>query len=216
MKTSAITTIYDQYVMPTYPKTPFALVKGNGSFVSDAEGNMYLDFFPGWSVSGIGHCHPRVVKAIQKQVKTLIHVSNNYYHEWQGVLAKKLIDQAFHGRTLATITATGQPKYLRGFEPLPPGFMSVPFNDLAALESAITEKTAAIILEPIQGEGGIRVADAEYLKAVRALCDKQKILLIFDEVQTGMGKTGEMFAFQHFGIEPDILTLAKTLGGGEV
>ena len=253
MKTSAITTIYDQYVMPTYPKTPLALVKGNGSFVSDAEGNMYLDFFPGWSVSGIGHCHPRVVKAIQKQVKTLIHVSNNYYHEWQGVLAKKLIEhsfpgkvffcnsgaeaneaafklarkwgnpakneiiamkQAFHGRTLATITATGQPKYLRGFEPLPPGFMSVPFNDLAALESAITEKTAAIILEPIQGEGGIRVADAEYLKAVRALCDKQKILLIFDEVQTGMGKTGEMFAFQHFGIEPDILTLAKTLGGG--
>jgi predicted acetylornithine/succinylornithine family transaminase len=193
------------------------------------------------------------VKALQKQVKSLIHVSNNYYHEGQAILAKKIIQHtfagkvffcnsgaeaneaaiklarkfgnperneviafegSFHGRTLATVTATGQKKHQKGFDPLPPGFVHVPFNDLGALERAISPKTVAIMLEPIYGEGGIRVADKKYLLALRRLCSEKNILLIFDEVQTGMGRTGKMFCYQNFGIEPDMLTLAKSLGGG--
>jgi len=121
---------------------------------------------------------------------------------------------AFHGRTLTTLSATPKPKYQDGFYPLPPGFKYVPFNDIEALKEAITDKTAAIMIEPVQGEGGIHVADKDYLKAVRDLCDDKNIVLIFDEVQCGMGRTGRMFAFEHYGVEPDILTLAKALGGG--
>lgn len=121
---------------------------------------------------------------------------------------------SFHGRTLATITATGQPKYQKGFEPLPAGFKYVPFSDVTALENAITPETAAVMLEPIQGEGGVHVADGSYFKKVRQLCDDNGVLLVLDEVQTGMGRTGKMFAFEHYGIEPDAVTLAKALGGG--
>jgi len=216
-------------------------------------GKKYLDFFPGWAVSGIGHCHKEVVKAIKDQAGKLIHVSNNYYHEGQGDLAKEIVsnsfpgkvffcnsgaeaneaaiklarkfgnperneiitmERSFHGRTLATVTATGQAKFQKGFEPLPAGFVTVAFNDLSALERAISPKTAAIMLEPIQGEGGVRIADASYLMAVRKLCTEKNILLILDEVQSGMGRTGKMFAYQNAGIVPDILTLAKALGGG--
>ncbi len=245
--------LYYDYVVPCYTKTPLVLQRGRGTRVWDAHGDEYLDFFPGWAVSGLGHCHKRVTEAIKRQVEQLMHVSNNYYHEEQGRLAETVIrhsfpgkvffcnsgaeaneaafklarkhgnpqrneiiamDRSFHGRTLAAVTATGSAKYHEGFEPLPQGFVHVPFNDFAALEKAVTSKTAAIILEPIQGEGGINVADAHYLSSVRRLCNDKKILLIFDEVQTGMGRTGRIFCFKNFGIEPDIMTLAKSLGGG--
>lgn len=123
-------------------------------------------------------------------------------------------ENSFHGRTYATLTATAQPKYQKGYEPLPGGFRYVPFNDLAALKSMVSEKTCAILLEPIQGEGGINIPDEGYLQAVRQLCDESGALLIFDEIQTGMGRTGKLFAYQYFGVKPDIVTVAKGLGGG--
>lgn len=245
--------LYYDYVVPCYTKTPLVIERGKGTRVWDAQGDEYLDFFPGWAVSGIGHCHKRVVEAIKRQAERLIHVSNNYYHELQGLLAEEVIrhafpgkvffcnsgaeaneaafklarkcgnpakneiitmDRSFHGRTLAAIAATGQSKFREGFEPNVPGFASVPFNDFAALEKAVTPKSAAIVIEPIQGEGGIRVADSQYLSQVRRLCNDKKILLIFDEVQTGMGRTGRMFCYKNFGIEPDVMTLAKSFGGG--
>lgn len=122
--------------------------------------------------------------------------------------------KSFHGRTMGAITATGQPKYQQGFDPLVPGFSHVPFNDLAAMEAAITDKTCAVILEPVQGESGVYPATREYLQGVRQLCDERGAVLILDEVQTGLGRTGKLFAYQHYGIEPDIITLSKALGGG--
>lgn len=245
--------LYYDYVVPCYTRTPLVLERGKGTRVWDAQGDEYLDFFPGWAVSGLGHCHRRVVEAIKRQAERLIHVSNNYYHELQGLLAEQIIrhsfpgkvffcnsgaeaneaafklvrklgnpsryeiitmERSFHGRTLAAMTATGQTKYQEGFQPLVPGFKTVPFNDFEALERAITPQTIAIALEPIQGEGGIRVAGSPYLSAVRRLCSDRKIYLILDEVQTGMGRTGRLFCYKNFGIEPDIMTLAKSLGGG--
>ncbi|MGH7198930.1 MAG: aspartate aminotransferase family protein [Candidatus Omnitrophota bacterium] len=245
--------LYYDYVVPCYNKTPLVLERGKGTRVWDAHGEEYLDFFPGWAVSGIGHCHRRVTEAIKRQAERLIHVSNNYYHELQGLLAEEVIrhsfpgkvffcnsgaeaneaafklarkfgnperneilsmDRSFHGRTLAAVTATGQKKHQEGFEPLPAGFVTVPFNDFAALERAVTPKTVAVILELIQGEGGVRVADQQFVSSVRRLCNDKKMLLIFDEVQTGMGRTGRMFCFKNYGIEPDVMTLAKSLGGG--
>ncbi len=123
-------------------------------------------------------------------------------------------EQSFHGRTLAALAATAQPKYQQGFEPLPTGFVTVPFNDLVALRSAITPKTCAVMLEPVQGEGGVHPATPEYLQGVRRLCDERGLVLVLDEIQTGIGRTGKLFAYEHFGIEPDVLTLAKALGGG--
>ncbi|MEE8360351.1 MAG: aspartate aminotransferase family protein [Candidatus Omnitrophota bacterium] len=254
MDTGSIVDLYKKYVMPTYARVPLVLAKGKGAKVWDAEGNEYLDFFPGWAVSGIGHCHPRVASALAKQAGKIMHVSNNYYSEMQGLLAKKIIELSFpgkvffansgaeanecaiklarkygnkenryeiitmvgsfHGRTLATIAATGQDKVKIGFDPLPEGFRHVPFNDFEALKDAITDKTVAVMLEPIQGEGGINIADKSYLENVRKLCDDKDMLLIFDEVQTGMGRCGKFFAYQHFGIQPDVMTLAKSLGSG--
>ncbi len=245
---------YNEYVMPTYGRVPIVLVKGKGVNAYDIEGKEFLDFFPGWAVSGIGHCHPKVVRAIKEQAGRMIHVSNNFYNDLQGKLAAKIIEHSFpgkvffcnsgaeaneaaiklarkagypqgkneiitmegsfHGRTLAAITATAQPKYQEGFGPLPGGFVYAKFNDLGSVLSKITEKTAAIMLEPIQGEGGINVGSEEFITGLRKVCDEKRILLIFDEVQTGMGRTGKMFCFQHYGITPDIMTLAKTLGGG--
>lgn len=122
--------------------------------------------------------------------------------------------RSFHGRTLAALAATGQPQYHAGFEPLPAGFSYVPLNDMQALKDAIDDETIAVMLEPIQGESGVRACDVEYVREVRALCDERDILLIFDEIQTGIGRTGTMFAFEHFGVRPDIMALAKGLGGG--
>ncbi|MBI4355989.1 MAG: aspartate aminotransferase family protein [Candidatus Omnitrophica bacterium] len=245
--------LYDRYVMPTYTKTPLVIERARGSTVWDAEGVRYLDMFPGWGVSGVGHCPPRVAQAVARQVKRLMHVSNNYFHAAQALLAQRLSERAFdgkvffsnsgaeaneaaikltrkfggpdryeilttensfHGRTLATVTATGQPKYQAGFDPLVPGFRSVPFNDLEAMRRAVTHQTGAILVEPVQGEGGIQIAAVEYLRGLRQLCDARDLLLIVDEVQTGLGRTGRWFAYQHAGIVPDVMTLAKTLGGG--
>ncbi|MDD5085311.1 MAG: aspartate aminotransferase family protein [Candidatus Omnitrophica bacterium] len=254
MKTQDVQNLYKEYILPTYKYLPVVLVKGKGSRVWDIEGKEYLDFFPGWAVSGLGHCHPKVVSAIKEQIKKIIHISNNYLNLRQAQLAREIsnhsfparvffsnsgaeanegaikfarkygsesgryeiitMEGSFHGRTLAAITATAQPKYQKGFEPLPEGFKYVPFNDPEALRRAVSDKTIAILLEPIQGEGGINVARPDFLKGVRALCDEKDLLLILDEVQSGIGRTGKMFAYQHYGLEPDLMTLAKSLGGG--
>jgi predicted acetylornithine/succinylornithine family transaminase len=253
MRTEDIRSLYEKYVLGTYSYEGICLIKGSGARVEDSEGKKYLDFFPGWAVSGIGHCHPRVVNRIREQAGRILHVSNNYYNELQGQLARRIIEasfpgkvffansgaeaneaaiklarrfgdpgryeiitmeRSFHGRTLATLTATGQEKVKKGFSPLPEGFRHVPFNDIGALMSALNEKTAAVMLEPVQGEGGINVAEAEYIAELADICRNRGILLIFDEVQTGMGRTGKMFAYQHYGVEPDAMTLAKSLGGG--
>jgi predicted acetylornithine/succinylornithine family transaminase len=253
-KTQKIESLYEKYVMHTYKRVPLCLEKAKGAIAWDIDGNKYLDFFPGWAVSGIGHCHPAVAKAVAKQAAKLMHVSNNYYSEPQALVAKAIIEnsfpgkvffgnsgaeaneaavklarkyghdkgrfeiitmnKSFHGRTIAMITATGQDKVKIGFEPLPAGFVHVPFNDIEAVKNAINEHTIGIMLEPIQCEGGINIPSIEYMKALRALCDERDLVLIFDEVQTGMGRAGKMFAYQVFGVEPDVMTLAKSLGGG--
>lgn len=253
-KTDKIVSLYDKYVMKTYTRVPLCIEKAKGATVWDIDGNKYLDFFPGWAVSGIGHCHPAVAKAVAAQAKKLMHISNNYYARPQAMLAKAIIENAFpgkvffgnsgaeaneaavklarkygsttgryeiittlksfHGRTLAMITATGQDKVKHGFEPLPAGFVHVPYNDLSAVERAINDKTIGVMLEPIQCEGGVNIATFEYMQGLRRLCDERDLVLIFDEVQTGMGRSGEMFAFKNFGVVPDVMTLAKALGGG--
>ena len=249
---------YKDYIMPTYTKMPYIFVKGKGMKLSDIDGKEYLDFFPGWGVGNVGHCHPAVMCAVRDQVAKLIHLPNNYYHPAQARLAAELIrlsfpgkvffsnsgaeaneaaiklarafgskdtpqpryeiitfENAFHGRTLATITATGQKKYSRGFEPLVEGFKTnLLMNDFSALEKAVTQNSVAILIEVVQGEGGIQVASVDFMRNVRKLCDERKMLLIIDEVQTGMGRTAKMFGFQHYGVIPDIITLAKSLGGG--
>ncbi|HEY5627614.1 MAG TPA: acetylornithine transaminase [Nitrospira sp.] len=257
MPTDELKQAAEQYLMGTYTRQPISIVRGRGSKVYDLEGREYIDFVGGIAVNILGHGHPDLVLAIQRQAAQLIHTSNLYYSEPQVKLAQTLVDhsfadkvffgnsgaeaneaaiklarrysfgkygvgrsdiitmkQSFHGRTMATLTATGQEKVQKGFEPLLPGFSHVAFNHLGELEQAVTEKTAAIMLEPIQGEGGVYVADREYLKAVRDLCTEKDILLIFDEVQTGMGRTGTLFAYEQLGVQPDIMTLAKGLGGG--
>lgn len=246
-----------RYVMNTYNRFPLVLRKGRGMKVWSTDGKEYLDFVSGVAVNILGHCHPKVVIAIQKQAQRLLHISNYYYIEPQIKLAKLLVERSFadkvffcnsgaeaneaaiklarkyakdnvhpkrfeiitannsfHGRTLATLTATGQEKIRKGFEPLVPGFKHVPFNNLHALSKAITKDTCALLLEPIQGEGGVILPDQNYLKDVRELCNRYNILLILDEVQTGMGRTGKLFSHEHFGITPDIMTIAKGLGGG--
>ncbi len=257
MNSSEIIDAGNRWVMKTYGRLPLALVKGSGVKVWDAEGKEYMDFVSGLAVNSLGHCHPAVVKAIQKQAETLMHVSNLYYIEPQVKLARILVEnscadrvffcnsgaeanegaiklarkyadmkgnperyeiitalKSFHGRTLATITATGQPKYQQGFDPLPAGFKYVPINDLNALREVISPNTCAIMLEPIQGEGGVNELEPSYIKEVRKICDEQGLLLIFDEIQCGLGRTGKFLGYQHFGVEPDIFTLAKALGGG--
>ena len=256
MTSQEVMTLYDRYVMPTYVRSPLVIVKGKGSRVWDPEGREYLDLFPGWGVSGLGHCHPWVLRALRGQSTKLVHVPNNYYHVTQWRLAKKLIEasfdgkvffansgaemveaaiklvrrwgststpprheiivmeQSFHGRTTGAMSATGQPKYQEGFGPLLPGFICVPFHDLDAVRRAITPRTVAIFLEPIQGEGGVRIATEAFLQGIRTLADEHGLLVVYDEIQTGMGRTGKLFAYQHMGIEPDVLLLAKTLGGG--
>jgi acetylornithine/N-succinyldiaminopimelate aminotransferase len=246
-----------RYIMNTYNRFPVMLRKGRGIKVWSADGKEYLDFVGGVAVNILGHCHPRVVVAIQKQAQRLIHVSNYYHIEPQIKLAKLLVtnsfaekvffcnsgaeaneaaiklarkyfkekgdpkrfeiitaDNSFHGRTLATLTASGQEKIQKGFEPLLSGFKHVPFNDATAISKSITKDTCAVMLEPIQGEGGVIVPDQNYLKEVREICHEQNIFLILDEVQTGMGRTGKLFAYEHFDIQPDIMTIAKGLGGG--
>ena len=242
-----------RYVLGTYAPD-LTLVRGSMAHVWDDRGNRYLDFGTGISVCNLGHCHPRVTEAIQRQAATLVHVSNLYFNENQPRLAARIAEHSFggkvffansgaeanegmikfarrwgnpqgrheivtmrdsfHGRTLATLAATGRAKYRAGFQPDMEGFVHVPFNDLDALEDAIGEQTAAVLLEPVQGEGGVIAADRDYLIAVQELCRERGILLLLDEVQCGMGRTGAYFAHQHYGLTPDAMSLAKSLGNG--
>ena len=244
---------YDEYILSTYSRTPVIFVKGKGMTLVDITGKKYLDFFPGWGVNNVGHCHPKVMSAVRDQIGTLIHIPNNFYHPNQAKLAKEIIrwsfpgkvffcnsgaegceaaikfaraygkgkrheiitmTNSFHGRTMGALAATGQAKYQNGFHPLPPGFKIIPFNDIDAVKAAVNDNTIAIMLELVQGEGGINIAGKEYIRQIRELCTQKDILLILDEVQTGMGRTGEIFGFKHYGIEPDLMILAKALGGG--
>lgn len=245
-----------KYVMHTYSRIPLVIDRGEGVRVWGKDGKEYLDFISGIGVNAIGHCHPQIVAAINRQTRKLFHCSNLYYIELEARLARVLCDisfadkvffsnsgaeaneaaiklarkfgskqngkpyqiitmkDSFHGRTITTLKATGQTKYQHGFGPFPPGFRYASFNDLKAVRSSVSNKTCAIMVEPVQGEGGLNVASENFLKGLRQLCDKKGILLILDEVQCGLGRTGEMFAYEHYRIEPDIMTLAKPLGGG--
>jgi acetylornithine aminotransferase/acetylornithine/N-succinyldiaminopimelate aminotransferase len=257
MNTAEIQEMTSRHLMKNYPQRRIALVRGKGSRVWDADGKEYIDFGAGIAVCSLGHCHPRITRAIQEQAATLVHVSNLYLIEPQAQLGRLLCEHSFaagvffcnsgaeanegamklarkyakdqghperfevvsmegsfHGRTLATVAATGQDKVHRGFEPLPDGFRHAPWNDATGLERTVTDRTAAILIEPVQGESGIHSARPEFLKKARAICDDRDILLIFDEVQCGMGRTGTLFAYQGYGVEPDVMTLAKALGNG--
>lgn len=245
---------FQRFVIANYTRYPVCLVRGEGSHVWDDEGNRYLDFFPGWGCDLLGHCPPRIVRAVQEQVAQLIHVPNTWYTEAQGRLAQALSERtgwggqsffcnsgaeaieaaikiarlngkpgrykiismlnSFHGRTLGALSATGQPKYHQGLEPLLAGFSYAPYGDLDAAAKLIDSETCAILLEPIQGEGGINLPPPGYLQGLRELCDRHRLLLIFDEVQAGMGRTGRWFAHQHWDVQPDVMTLAKALAGG--
>lgn len=245
--------LFGQYVIGNYRRYPVNLVKGSGSTVWDAEGHEYLDLFPGWGCNLLGHCPPRVVEAVQRQVAELIHVPNTWHMELQGRWAQLLVDRAFdaqvffcnsgaeanetaiklarltqgpdrykiitfqnsfHGRTFGALSATAQPKYHAGVGPMLAGFTYCPWGDLKAVASRIDDATAAIMIEPIQGEGGVYVPEPGYLQGLKQLCDEHGLLLIFDEVQTGCGRTGQWFGYQYFEVEPDIITLAKSLCGG--
>lgn len=252
MKIEDIFDTYKECIMPTYTKSPLIFVKGKGSRLWDIHNKAYLDFFPGWGVCNLGHCHPKVTQALREQAGKLIFIPNNYYHPNQAKLAKEMVywsfpskvffcnsgaeaneaaikfsrkygkgrfeiitfENSFHGRTLAALAATGQKKYQSGFEPLPEGFKTVKFNDLEAVKNALSAKTVAVMLELVQGEGGINIAKKDFVIGLRKLCDENNLLLIFDEVQTGIGRTGKLFCYQHYGVTPDIMTLAKGLGGG--
>lgn len=246
--------LFNRTVISNYTRYPVCLVRGEGSRVWDAEGNAYLDYFPGWGCGLLGHCPPRVVAAVQKQVAELIHVPNTWYTEAQGLLADALSQRtgwggkcffcnsgteaneaaiklarltagpgrykivtafnSFHGRTMGALSATGQPKYHQGVHPLLPGFSHVPFGDLDAMAKQIDKETCALMVEPIQGEGGVNMPPDGYLEGLRKLCDQHQLLLILDEVQSGMGRTGVWYAHQHWKVVPDIVTLAKALAGG--
>ena len=252
MKLEEVFASYKENIMPTYTKVPLVFVKGKGSKLWDIHNKVYLDFFPGWGVGSLGHCHPKVMQAVRDQISKLIFIPNNYYHIPQAKLAKEIVywsfpskvffcnsgaeanegafklarkfgqgryevitfENSFHGRTLATIAATGQKKYQEGFSPLPEGFKTVKFNDLEAVKNSISDKTVAVMLELVQGEGGINIASKEFVLGLRKLCDEKKLLLIVDEVQTGIGRTGKLFGYQNYGIIPDVMILAKALGGG--
>jgi len=257
MITTDILADSQSYIMNTYNRQPLVLVKGRGTRVYDSDGREYIDFVSGVAVNNLGHCHPRVVVALQKQAQRLMHVSNHYHNEPQINLAKMLVthsfaDKAFfcnsgaeaveaaiklarryaretlkqdryeiitmrgsfHGRTMGALTATAQETLQQGYEPVVPGFKYVPYNDIESLEQAITKHTCAVLVEPLQGEGGVIVPEVGYLRSIRELCDHHNILLMLDEIQTGMGRTGKLFGYEHEKITPDVATLAKGLAGG--
>lgn len=244
-------------VLPTYNRAPLSFVKGEGSWLIEADGTRYLDLGAGIAVNALGHAHPTLVAAITEQAQNLWHVSNLYRIPQQQALADLLVDKtfadtvfftnsgtescelavkmarkyfyekgqpqrtgiiafsgSFHGRSSAGIAAAGSEKMIVGFGPLLPGFVHLEFSDHEALNAAVTDTTAAVLLEPVQGEGGIRPVPDQCLKGLRDLCDSHDILLIFDEVQCGMGRTGKLFAHEWSGISPDIMMVAKGIGGG--
>ncbi len=245
-------------LMPVYPRCGVRPVRGEHCHLISEDGTRYLDFASGIAVNILGHSHPHLIGALQRQVETLMHVSNLYGSPQGEKLAQRLVDMtfadtvfftnsgaeavecaiktarayhqyhgqspdrfeiitfrnAFHGRTMGTISASDQDKMHKGFLPLLPGFHYVDFNDLEAVKALIGPHTAGILVEPIQGEGGIREGDEAFIKGLRELCDAHDLMLIFDEVQCGVARTGAMFAYEHYGIEPDIMAIAKGIGGG--
>src|ERR1700723_4183571 len=250
-----------RYLLGTYSRYPIVLTRGKGVFLYDLEDRRYLDFVSGLRVNALGHAHPRIVKMIREQVGKLIHVSNLYYHEYQGELAEKLctllgssfgnaraffsnsgteaiegaiklarlaghraggdgksrlvaLEGSYHGRTFGALSLTGQDKHRKGFEPLLEDVTFVKQNDLASLRAAISDETCAIVLEPVFGEGGIYECSVEFLQECRALADRHHAALIFDEIQCGLGRTGTIFAFQSFGVTPDIVAIAKPIAAG--
>jgi acetylornithine aminotransferase/acetylornithine/N-succinyldiaminopimelate aminotransferase len=259
-ETKRIRELFDQFVVPSYSRFDLVLERGEGSYVWDVDGKRYLDLAGGIAVCSLGHAHPEITKALTEQAKKLIHVSNLYYTEPQGQLAKRIIDHigpgrvffcnsgaeaneglfklarkfghaegryeiitttdSFHGRTLAGIAATGQEKIKKGFAPEVVGFGQVPFNNVEAMRRTITKSTAAILVEPVQGESGITIAKAEYLIGLRRLCDEHNLLLLFDEVQAGHFRTGKFQSWQRIlemedvDLLPDGASMAKSLGGG--
>jgi acetylornithine/N-succinyldiaminopimelate aminotransferase len=237
-------------VMPSYARLPVAFVRGEGSRLWDAEGNRYLDFLCGISVTNLGHCHPRVVAAVREQAGRLMHTSNLFYTEPAMRLARRLSEcslggkvyfansgaeaneaaiklvrkakpsgdvivfhGAFHGRTYGALSATPQESKQAPFAPLVPGFRVVA-PDPQALADAVDARTAAVVLEPIQGESGVNVLSEELLAVARAACDEHDAALVFDEIQCGMGRTGTLWAYEQTGVVPDAITVAKALGGG--
>jgi len=245
---AAIQALFHKHVVPSYARFELALTHGSGSYLYDVAGRRYLDLGAGIAVCCLGHAHPEITKALVEQSEKLVHVSNLYYTEPQGRLAEALVNllapgkvffcnsegryeiitalNSFHGRTLAGIAATGQEKWRKGFEPAVPGFRHVPYNDLDAVRAAISPATVAVLIEGIQGEGGITAARPEYLLGLRQLCDEKKLLLFLDGVQDGYFRTGRFQSFQRI-LEnaergtrdaecflPDGVSMAKSLGGG--
>jgi predicted acetylornithine/succinylornithine family transaminase len=246
-----------KYLLNTYARYPLAVARGKGVYVYDVNGRRYLDFLTGLGVNALGHAHPRIVKVIRGQAAKVIHVSNFYYNEYQGLLAEKLctksgldraffsnsgteaiegalklvraaghatggpdkciliaLDNSFHGRTMGALALTGQAKYRKDFDPMLEGVRFVPRNSVEALRDAMDDRVCGIVLEPIQGEGGIQESSAEFLQVCRQLADQHQAALIFDEIQCGLGRTGQLFAFQHFGVLPDVVCLAKPIAAG--
>jgi acetylornithine/N-succinyldiaminopimelate aminotransferase len=248
-------------VMPVYGRCEVEPVRGEGCYLYDADGHRWLDFAAGIAVNALGHSHPHLIKTIQDQAATLMHVSNLYKVPGQTALAQRLVDltfadtmfftnsgaeavecavktcrrhhfvaghpekfrivtfsNAFHGRTMTAIAATNQDKMRGGFEPLPDWFTVLPFDDLDAVKEfmagPLASQVGGFMVEPIQGEGGVRPASVEFLQGLRDLADEHDALLIFDEVQCGVARTGHLFAYQYFGVTPDIMAIAKGIGGG--
>jgi acetylornithine aminotransferase len=239
------------HLFQTYGRREIEFLKGNGAKVIDKSGEQYLDFTSGIGVCNLGHCHPTVVKAVEKQLRNIWHISNLFTNSLQEEVASLLTEdtaldhvffcnsgaeaneaalklarkhtgkslvvtceQSFHGRTFGTMSATGQDKVKEGFGPLLPSFLHIPFNDIRALEEVMNEEVAAVMVEVIQGEGGVILADPSFLKEIEKLCNQYNALFIIDEVQTGIGRTGTLFAYEQMGIVPDIVTIAKALGNG--
>jgi acetylornithine/N-succinyldiaminopimelate aminotransferase len=250
MRLEELQALERDHVIGTYARNPVQFVRGEGTRLWDEHGEEYLDFLAGISVLNVGHCHPRIVQAVQQQAATLTHATNLYYTEGamrlsaalaQSSLGGKVflcnsgteaneaaiklarrarpggnlivLEEAFHGRTYGSLSATPQESKQAPFAPLVPGFATVP-KDPAALHDAVDENTAAVLLEPIQGETGIHVLSDELLVAAREACDRTGAALIFDEIQTGMGRTGTPWAYEQTPVVPDALTTAKALGGG--
>jgi len=254
-KSPSVQELEKKYLVQTYARYPLVIDRGRGCWVYDNEGRRYLDFVTGLGVNALGHAHPRIVKVIREQAARALHVSNLYYHAYQGPLAERLarlagmdrvflcnsgteavegalkmakaharksgekfhvvaLDNSFHGRTMGALAATGQEKYRLPFQPLVPGVEFVRFNDVADLRARVNEHTAVILLEPIQGEGGIFEVDAAFLHAAEELARKFEAVLVLDEIQCGLGRTGDYFAFRRAGVKPDIVVTAKPLAAG--
>ena len=252
-----IVALEQKYLLNTYARYPVAFTRGKGVYLFDVDGKRYLDFLSGLGVNALGHAHPRIVKVMREQAAKVIHLSNLYYNEYQGLLAEKLcqksgldrafftnsgteaiegaiklvraaghaafgpqkttliaLENSFHGRTMGALALTAQDKYRKGFDPMLEGVRFVPRNDVAALQAAMDDTVCGIVLEPIQGEGGIFETSAEFLQACRRLADQHHAALVFDEIQCGMGRTGTLFAFEHFGVVPDVVCIAKPMAAG--